>query len=96
MDDLHWYNPAVAYAEQNDALDAADIVFANYATLLPVLYPSLIRSSKRVDEISDRLANAKPHEREHRIAWLPHASSADFFVRPRPPCFSKKQVMLSG
>jgi hypothetical protein len=94
VDDLHWYNPRDDYADHLAALRAADVIFANYASVLPLLYPTLFAEEREEHHHQQQQAVAmgarnragwqrRRHYRHHHhrmVAWLPHAATPEFFV----------------
>lgn len=112
VDDVHWYNTSKladsgggggistsfsSYAIQRDALAAADgIIFANYAHVLPILYPSMFTNDADDGRIVLGLNRANQRRQRRHVSWLPHATAPWFFLPLREPRLLNMQVLLSG
>lgn len=83
VDDLHWFKHGAAEV-QHRALSVADVVMATYAHAIPSMY----QASGRNKVVGLR--------RPHQLEWLPHATTAQYFISLRDPGLIVNQVLLSG
>lgn len=84
VDDLHWYD-ILSQEVQMQALSAANVVLSTYAHVVPLMYPGLGRYW--------RVQGLRPRQQR---AWMPHATTPQFFIVPRDTKSLIKQVLLAG
>lgn len=82
-DDLHWHEPASRKIQDRE-FSIADIVFATYAHGVELLH-----------SVSDR-ERSEVYRRPPQIAWLPHATTTQFFLPLVVRTTIKNLVLLSG
>lgn len=87
VDDLHWYDQS-SFELQRQALNLADLVTATYVHNVPLLYAETAYGI-RGDEMR--------HRHPMQLAWLPHATTPQFFVPVQEPTAGiVNKVLLSG
>jgi hypothetical protein len=90
VDDLHWYDHA-SFEMQRQALKQVDVVAATYAYDTPLMYGA--------EGIGMNLRQHADRGHQGKVAWLPHATTPQFFLAAQDPAASllaNKKVLISG